>query len=222
MVSSARSSVLALWISWTLATVAASGIAIVLSIWLIGSIVNSFAGLLAALSAIVVLCGLFQNCVLRRYISDFPRQDWFALNCVMLIPGWFVVEGMMLVGGVMEFNHVMPAIVTDAIGGAVFGVLLGGVEWFILKSYSRDSVSRISAGLIWIILNGVAWASGIAIYRSIVRGNAVKGIITDMELKWVHSVGWLIAMLVVAVITGLALTIALQTNTNEKRLAPQV
>jgi hypothetical protein len=205
----ARCPVWGIYITWTLATLIGGGLGNVLSFWILSLLLGPIFGLFFSLLLIGILVALSQEWVLRRCIPSLIPWQWSGLTSIGVVLGWLAVESTIQIGALMEFNHAGPAVVFETLGGGVLGLLMSGVQWSVLKGYSYNSIFGIKTSLIWILAGTLAWASGILIYRTFVRAYVVRGPLDD-ELKFVHSQGWMIALVPIAVITGLALMIVLR------------
>jgi hypothetical protein len=197
------------------ATLIGGGLGIVLSIWVFG-LISPILGLYSAPLLISLSIGLCQDLILSRCMPDLLPWRWFMLTSVGAFLGWLSSTGILIIVPIVEFNGVASVVVLEALGGSVLGLSVGGTQWITLNSYSYHSLTKIMMGLIWMLSNTVAWASAEVIYRAFVRAHTSVGDPLIGALNLTHSQGWMLALLPVAVVTGLALMVVLRSNAIER------
>lgn len=141
------------WLMWLLATIVALAITLVIMGAGLGALVDNAPEVLfgAVLGGVLgITSGITQWLILRRYLDRIGA--WVPLT----ILGWVLFWAVNLSGLLGEGSGVTGKIVEGLAHGAIFGALLGVLQWLILRRGADN------AGW-WILVSAAAWSVGAAL-----------------------------------------------------------
>lgn len=175
---------LGLWVSWTLATVVGMLLGFLLSIPIVNLLNLQWARVVVPLLA-GFLIGLCQWAALRGYLVD--ATDWILAGGT----GWAVGYAL----GLFLINTFSDTILGGLLGYVLFGIIVGIVQWPLLRREIPNAWS-------WILSNVIGWTLGF--YLSQLSLNLF---FNDLAIAPVASTSVVSAItgLVAGAVTGLAL-----------------
>lgn len=174
----------ALWLEWTLATAGGMLLGLLPFVFLTGNLDLWLARILVPVTAGFIV-GFLQWSVLRQYLTHCA--DWILYGGA----GWSLGYALALV--IIQRLNETP--LGALIGYAVFGIIIGVMQWPVLRREIRDAVP-------WVLANVVAWATGFYISQAVLNIVASDDIISQALSTAVISG---VTGLVAGGITGLAL-----------------
>jgi hypothetical protein len=171
-----------------------------------GGTINSFAGGVFVLPLLTVLAtSLGQERILKTWLPLTRQWEWIAPTAVGATVGWLTSLILWFIGLLFVFDGVIPTEAVELVAGGTIGLILGLFQAPVLRRYAAGENSARSVGPIWVLGNTLAWAIGFASYRSIVRIFSELDVTSTTALTVIHIEGWLLHMLVAAILTGIAL-----------------
>jgi hypothetical protein len=161
----------------------------------------------------IVATSLGQERLLMTWLPRIERWEWVVPTALGATIGWLISLVLIFTGFVLAIDGVVPLEIMELLSGASLGVMLGLFQTSMLRRYSAEAHSRGSVRPIWVLGNTLAWAIGFALYRFIVGTFSELDVTPASALAVIHIEGWLLNMLVVAVLTGIALLVVLGPRT---------
>ena len=123
-----------------------------------------------AWAAVGALIGFFQSLILHEY---FPRiKQWILFTIV----GW-TISGE-IVGLFMETARGDDLAVRFSVAGAMVGLLIGTMQWVVLRETVRKSVLWIFANILGGAIGGVVGFPIVGLFLIVI------GVITSLLLVW--------------------------------------